>query len=142
MVLIPRVSYNNTNRVILANYHRNQLQSWDFPKWDIFPIYNVTLETLIWSKMIASIFSLEKCLISINSPVFLIHKKCANHCCREFSHQNKKISKTKIGIQGVPRNMTVDEQFRMSSSKYWIRFKDFLQFSSLEISFTPRYLNL
>ena len=37
-------------------------------------------------------------------------------------------------LQGVPRNMTVDEQFRMSSSKYWFRFKDFLQFSSVEKS--------
>ena len=38
---------------------------------------------------------------------------------------------------GVPRNMTVDELFRMSSSKYWISFKDFLQLSLVEKSFTP-----
>ena len=47
-----------------------------------------------------------------------------------------------FNIQGVPRNMTVGEYFKMSSSNYWIRFKDFLQFSSLEKSFTPIYLNL
>ena len=30
----------------------------------------------------------------------------------------------------------------MSSSKYWIRLKDFLHFNSLEKSFTPIYLEL
>ena len=48
----------------------------------------------------------------------------------------------RVFMQGVPRNMTVDEQIRMTSSKYWIRFKDFLHFNSLEKSFTPIYINL
>ena len=51
------------------------------------PIYNGTLETLIWLKMwkISSFFWLEKCLILINSPF-----------CRETANENKQFEERKL----------------------------------------------
>ena len=47
-----------------------------------------------------------------------------------------------INLQGVPRNMTVGEWFRMSSSKYYIRYLRLFQFISSTHSFIQIYFTL
>ena len=55
------------------------------------PIYNGTLETIIWPKMwkIISFFVLKKCLFLSISPLLLINKKCASHFRRKTANENK-----------------------------------------------------
>ena len=62
------------------------------------PIYNGTLETIIWPKMwkIISFFVLKKCLFLSISPLLLIYKKCASHFRRKTANENKQQQVTLI----------------------------------------------
>ena len=67
------------------------------------PIYNCTLETLIWSIMwkIKSFFLTRNLLIPIISPLLIISKKCLCHFYTESANKNKQLKKKNTNILSI-----------------------------------------
>ena len=62
------------------NFKLPSMQRWQCP------IYNGTLEILIWSKMF---LRLKRCLFLWGSPLVHLTKKCTCHFCRETLNETK-----------------------------------------------------